>query len=131
MSFQVISNIFSDFSLEHDGPTHQPANQPTEQPTGRVSYRGAMANLKMNKLHGCWMLKYQISYTSIKEISLISAFFNRRGKKYYCYGKIKSCPLWMTAFCKTESPSTFITRIKDVNAQLLIFEPHTSPEKNY
>ena len=42
MSFEVISNIFCDFSLERDQPTDQPTNQPTD----RGSYRGAMAHLK-------------------------------------------------------------------------------------
>ena len=38
MSFQVISNIFSDFSFERDGRT--------DGRTNRASHRGAMAHLK-------------------------------------------------------------------------------------
>ena len=38
MSFQVILDIFCDFSLEHD--------RQTDQPKDRASYRGALAHLK-------------------------------------------------------------------------------------
>ena len=40
MSYDVISNIFCDFSLERD--------RPTNQPTDRASYRGAVAHLKID-----------------------------------------------------------------------------------
>ena len=41
MSFQLISNIFSDFSLEGD--------RRTDGRTDRASYRGAMAHLKRDR----------------------------------------------------------------------------------
>ena len=42
MSFHVISNVFSDLSLEHDRQKHRQ--------TDRASYRGTMAHLKNGEI---------------------------------------------------------------------------------